>query len=179
MKFRKLRITWTVFCGIACVLLFALWVRSYRRVDELRGRLFGQQLLLGSKKGFIAGIVFNNNYSTDDWHWEVASSSVDEEQRSFHLKGSNLVDSLGIGWYDQPRYQSRDEQWLFGIRHSWSATLNGAGLLCRYCVLVLVTASLCIVPWIRHLKWRFSLQTLLLATTLVAVVLGLIEWAVR
>lgn len=26
---RYLRITWTAFCGIACVLLILLWVRSY------------------------------------------------------------------------------------------------------------------------------------------------------
>src|SRR3954451_11071314 len=29
MKFRKLRIAWSAACGIACVLLIVLWVRSY------------------------------------------------------------------------------------------------------------------------------------------------------
>src|SRR6476620_7609681 len=29
MRFRKLRIAWSVMCGIACVLLIVLWVRSY------------------------------------------------------------------------------------------------------------------------------------------------------
>src|SRR4051812_40405307 len=29
MRFRKLRIVWSVFCGLACVLLIVLWVRSY------------------------------------------------------------------------------------------------------------------------------------------------------
>ena len=30
MRFRKLRIAWSVGCGlVACVLLIALWVRSY------------------------------------------------------------------------------------------------------------------------------------------------------
>ena len=29
MRFRKLRIAWSVACGIACVLLIVLWVRSY------------------------------------------------------------------------------------------------------------------------------------------------------
>ena len=33
-----------------------------------------------------------------------------------------------------------------------------------------------VAPWLR---WRFSLRTLLIATTLVAVVLGLIVWSVR
>src|SRR5438045_559825 len=30
MRFRKLRIAWSVMCGIICVLLIALWMRSYR-----------------------------------------------------------------------------------------------------------------------------------------------------
>ena len=35
------------------------------------------------------------------------------------------------------------------------------------------------LPWIRQLRWRFTTRTLLLAVTAVAVVLGLIVWAVR
>ena len=38
MRFRKLRIAWSVGCGIACVLLIVLWVRSYTRHDGLWGR---------------------------------------------------------------------------------------------------------------------------------------------
>jgi hypothetical protein len=33
MKYRKLRIAWSVGWGLACVLLIVLWVRSYWRVD--------------------------------------------------------------------------------------------------------------------------------------------------
>lgn len=33
MRYRKLRIAWSVVCGIACVLLILLWVRSYQRLD--------------------------------------------------------------------------------------------------------------------------------------------------
>jgi hypothetical protein len=29
MSFRKLRIVWSVFCGVACLLLIVLWVLSY------------------------------------------------------------------------------------------------------------------------------------------------------
>src|SRR4051812_8535344 len=34
MRFRKLRIAWSGGCGIACVLLIALWVRSFNSVDS-------------------------------------------------------------------------------------------------------------------------------------------------
>jgi hypothetical protein len=33
LRYRKLRIVWSVGWGIACVLLIALWVRSYWRMD--------------------------------------------------------------------------------------------------------------------------------------------------
>ena len=43
---------------------------------------------------------------------------------------------------------------------------------------VLLFATLATAPWIRWSK-RFSLRTLLIATTLVAVVLGLVVYAAR
>jgi hypothetical protein len=39
----------------------------------------------------------------------------------------------------------------------------------------LLSATLAVIPWISR-SWRFSLRTLLIATTLVAVVLGLVVW---
>jgi len=43
MKYRKLRITWSVGCGIACVMLIVLWIRAgiskkngSRRVRKVR-----------------------------------------------------------------------------------------------------------------------------------------------
>ena len=41
MRFRKLRIAWSVVWGIACVLLIVLWVRSYWQVDILWHNLYG------------------------------------------------------------------------------------------------------------------------------------------
>jgi hypothetical protein len=35
MRFRKLRIAWSVFWGLACVLLIVLWVRSYWILNSL------------------------------------------------------------------------------------------------------------------------------------------------
>ena len=33
MKYRKLRIAWSVACAVVCLLLLAFWVRSYSWVD--------------------------------------------------------------------------------------------------------------------------------------------------
>ena len=35
MKFKKLRIVWSVICGLACILLMGLWIRSYWWADDL------------------------------------------------------------------------------------------------------------------------------------------------
>src|SRR6267378_2351347 len=49
---RYLRITWTVFCGIACVLLIALWVRSYRWQERIVIGLYGEH---GMQVSHVAG----------------------------------------------------------------------------------------------------------------------------
>jgi hypothetical protein len=48
-------------------------------------------------------------------------------------------------------------------------------LIIPYWLPCLATATLAIIPWLR----RFSLRTLLIAMTLIAVVLGLVIWAAR
>ena len=45
--------------------------------------------------------------------------------------------------------------------------------------LILLSALLAYVPWLRFWSTRFSLRTLLIVTTLIAVGLGLIAWAAR
>jgi hypothetical protein len=49
-------------------------------------------------------------------------------------------------------------------------------LLIPFWFLVFSSGALAIAPWIR---WRFSLLTMLIAITALAVLLGLIVWAVR
>jgi hypothetical protein len=48
-----------------------------------------------------------------------------------------------------------------------------------YWCLILISVVLVTAPWIRRIEWRFSLRTLLIATTLVAVGLGLVVWSLR
>ena len=60
----------------------------------------------------------------------------------------------------------------------WRRVISGFrsaryGWLLPYWVIVFSAAACASMPW---LPWRFSLRTLLIATTLVAVVLGLIVW---
>lgn len=66
-----------------------------------------------------------------------------------------------------------------GPRVSWRFDRlrpHGVVIYVPYWFLVTITASLSTAPWLR---WRFSLRTLLLATTLVAIGLGMIMWMSR
>jgi hypothetical protein len=52
---------------------------------------------------------------------------------------------------------------------------DGTSHSVRHVFWVLVAGTLAAFPWAES-KWQFSLRTLLIATTLVAVVLGIIVW---
>jgi hypothetical protein len=65
----------------------------------------------------------------------------------------------------------------FGLRTLSPANFEliaiGGGIALPYWLLVITFAATTTLPWLR---WRFSLRTLLIATTLVAIVLGLVVW---
>jgi hypothetical protein len=146
MRFRKLRITWSVGCGLACVLLIALWVRSYRWYD-----IGGYYSTVGS-------------LSLESQHGKVKVYTA-----IGHARGGGFV---GGTVYDKDnRNGPRLERWGFG--HSLLRPFDIYMAMPHWLPVLLLAAS-AIVPWIRRIKWRFSLLTLLIATTLVAAVLGLI-----
>jgi hypothetical protein len=128
MRYRKLRIAWSVTWGIVAVLLCVLWVRSYLVYDRVVVRW------------------------PNGLEWFIAYSN----------KGMYIVSTYGllaphihVGW------------WSIG-RSRW-----GTAVYLPYSLTVLVMCAVSIAPWIRC---RFSVGALLIATTLVAVVLGLIVW---
>src|SRR5262245_31344059 len=84
MKFRKLRIAWTVGWGIACLLLVALWVRSYWRFDTT-GTLVNQtQYSFTSLKGCVILL------------WADASSKVQLDRNFFSMPASKAEIGQGI-----------------------------------------------------------------------------------
>jgi hypothetical protein len=139
MRFRKLRIAWSVFWGLACVLLIALWVRSYFHLDRLSQFSAGRYSGIESTYGSIA--CWQEDSSSNDRPWQfstykpmiLAQFEYVHTKRGFVIRSPTLVPILVIG------------------------LLGG-------------------IPWIPS---RFTLRTLLIATTLVAVVLGLIAWSIR
>jgi hypothetical protein len=145
MRFRKLRIAWTVFCGIACVLLIVLSVRSYWRYDAV-ARIDGAlvEIRLFSNRGAVGVIRMD---------WSDANTNF-----------------VSHGW----QFESSPTYDLSAFYWNWTDSGDGMIRLPIWCltppIVVISTLS-----WTPKLS-RFSLRTLLVATTLIAVVLGLIVW---
>jgi hypothetical protein len=160
MRYRKLRIAWSVGCGILCLLLILLWVRSYWWFDILYYRL-GASTMFGvtSEEGAIRfqdcsriiGAMPRGWLRDRTWHGGYPPSDI---------ATGPLFKQVFRGFERQSRSTRHDTlqvpHWFFVL----IASVGGAA------------------PWI-HWSRRFSLRTLLITTTLVAALLGAIVWAVK
>ena len=163
MRFRKLRIAWSVVCAIACVLLIVSWVRSQSLYDAVSWRSGkGMYYSLMSQYGHLTVVNgFNPNDYSSGTHFEIGHKALNPFVDS--PTEPTLSGILGLRWYSSHGVRAFREL-ILAVPH-W--------------FVVLLSAALAVVPWIpslKNLNWRFSLRTLLIATTLVAVVLGLIVW---
>ncbi len=146
---RYLRITFSATCLIACVLLIVLWVRSYHWVDEISYRGSNTRYGVQSAGGTVAIYRYVEDpipYESD-FGWFVSNFKTDEI-------GFNHISTMGFVWAYVPS-QLCD----VGMPHIFLATVAS------------IASIVGALPWIR---WRFSVRTLLIATTLIAVLLGLI-----
>ena len=150
---RYLRIAFSATCLIACVLLIVLWVRSYWWADSVTN--VGNDLILHRGGTEIGSFFFG---------WE-----------DYKTTPKIPPPDITNGW----EYQRYDSNPHSGSP-AWMFTSNGdAGLVrCPAWFVTLCAMSFAIMPWLPWSK-RFSLRTLLIATTLVAMVLGLVAWAMR
>jgi hypothetical protein len=158
---RLLRITVSVVCGIVCLLLIALWVRSYWRADELT---MAARLRLTSIYGCIQykGPVGRWSFEKD-WGYLGWRPSRDEIRAITQTEPTPIdLDPKAKAWLK--RFGG------LGVGRpstAWRGSVPFWAVVC-------VVATLTVAPWIRQFRWRFSLRTLLLVTTLVAVMLGLV-----
>jgi hypothetical protein len=158
MRFRKLRIAWTVFCGIACALLIVLWVRSYSWNDSLFKRLGTREFVIQISRGDL-GIWFTptkpSQAPSDDTQWSIGKDRPADASAYFMLDGASIrpvPDQFGFYYGSTPQ---NTVAWI------------------PFYATVLAVAVAAGVPWL----WRFSLRTLLIVTTLIALVLGLVVYA--
>jgi hypothetical protein len=164
MRFRKLRIAWSVFWGLAAVLLIVLWVRSFWRWDvvyrpdnrmpQLAPTMFWTTEV-DSSRGQLRlarGLLVFGNLA-----WTRTIPPIPDRE-----VGKPLPSVLGFSYHERvPGTTRRPSEYVFVM---------------PYYIPFFLTCSLSLAPWVRCVPCRFSLRTLLIATTLVAVVLGEIVW---
>jgi hypothetical protein len=168
---RYLRISWTVFCGIACVLLVVLWVASCWRFDQIVHRTSSKHVALTTVRGKIAfGALDDPTLSRvfqRDWMRLKYSMKYQDKKTGspFPVFPVAVPDSA---IFIMPRFRSP-----FVMRPTNSTNYD---LSVPYWLLLLATTSLTAAPWLR---WRFSLKMLLVAMTMVALVLRILVYFAR
>jgi hypothetical protein len=181
----------SVVCLVACVALLVLWARSYRAFDRASGRLFGRvSVICVSYAGRMTTTFTDPSYLS--WSWPKHDSGpilphnrtlAEISNGDFSWSDTDVVwphkGKMGFGWIQHalcPNMPNGETGW--GPRgmsaRSWAAA--SAGVMVPHSFGVLIFASLASLPWMR---WRFSLRTLFIATTFLAVVLGMIAWLDR
>jgi hypothetical protein len=155
MRLRKLRIAWSVMCGMLCLLLLVLWVRSYRWTDAVQYHVAGKYMAgITSRQGVLCGgwTRFTTNEYVEEWfgssRWHTMCRPSEPLRPDF------------------PR-------WRIGVEPVEYFAPTG---IAPHWFPVVLLAALAVVPWTRWSPWRFSLRTLLIATTLVSLALGTIVW---
>ena len=150
---RYLRIVFSATCLIACVLLIVLWVRSYWWYDIYAFESSGNHtyvFLVSSADGVINTVGIPNDGAL--FHCSILAD-LSSAPKTGVMSGVTTFELVSTG-------QRTD----ISFPH-WFP--------------IFLLALLAGIPWLPWWSNRFSLRTLLIATTLVALMLGLIVWISR
>ena len=169
MRFRKLRIAWSVVWSVLALLLVVLWVRSYWFFDQFVQRR--------SVTDYVAYTTFQGQFSFGTGNDPVLQQIFTEvwTRRGFRTVEWDAAIRGPVALFPSTPHP-HDGQFIRWPQYSNPFTgLGYTEVLIPYWLPCLAAAALAAWPW---LKWpkRFSLRTLLIATTLVAVALGMIVW---
>jgi len=146
--FRLIRVVTSVMCLIGCGLLVVLWGRSYYVEDRATGHFsnsFGVRFY--SSRGWLVCCKNSAAGATQNYPWSV---------------------DLGADFWLQPG----DSRLQFSLPIDFIRGSRFASGSIPHWFLALVSGILAAVSW-ADWRCRFSLRTLLVATTLVAMALGL------
>jgi hypothetical protein len=158
---RYIRIAVTALSLTACALLIGLWVRSYHYRDfAIINISYSRWIHLISMHGRLSCAV-----ATPPGAFAPGAAPKLFPGIVYHLLRQRFTE--GNGSMDIPReFRPPIFNSLF---FDWNKYDDGVDIVIPYCFFVFVSATFAAAPWLRR---RFSLRTLLIATTLVAVVLG-------
>jgi hypothetical protein len=137
MRFRKLRIAWSVVWGIACISLIALWVRSNYWIDQVLVPVtHSAYVALGSMPNAF-GVGLTHKSPTGTW-------------AMLNMPTIDWLIALG----------ESGDSWSGASCFKMAA----GAIMMPYWFGVLLAAAFATAPW---LCWRFTLRTLLIAMTAV------------
>jgi len=159
---RALRVTWTAAFSLLTLLLIALWLRSYSHRDQTRGCIFGSRhhILVTSLRDQIA--VGYDEWRGTPHNWIFESKTEPENLISVYPSVTGVPPFSWLGF----RGHFRPNLWVLVIP-TWFLLCAGIGFA--------------ILPWtgIERKVKRFSLRTLLFATTLLALTLGFLVYYLK
>lgn len=151
MKYLKLRIGWSVMWGLTAVSVIVLWARSYQHYDFASHNFFGSQGVIIES---IRGVAFIK-----------------------YAPGAPIVNGYGSSAPDPSRKPAGTFPTGTWGGFAFSTRSGGRVSAAPFWFLSLIAIAFTIGPWAQTIR-RFSLRTLLMAITVVAVGLGLIVWLV-
>jgi hypothetical protein len=186
---RNLRIGVSAFFGLLTLLLVVLWVRSYWTFDAICHKHPVTMTECETATGFVGIGKWKRSRIPSNYEYEwLKSWSIRTTRRP---DGTNTMFEWSVrvflfqrrdGYRSILDRVSQQPSWQFaGFRiKTWG---SGWIAVAPFWALVGTSCSMAALPWVKR-NWfvpphRFSLRTLLIATTLLAAVLGLAVWAGR
>jgi hypothetical protein len=154
MRFRKLRIAWSVFWALACVLMTVLWVRSYNRA----GILFWHatktlEFTVLSNSGKLSTSVCDDpDLAYDKLVWRLSSVPWREDLRP---KTTSLGFKWGFNYEPAPHFHCHLLGFECGFNYEPRQPHFDCHLMVSFWFLVLASAAAIAIPWI-HWSKRFS-----------------------
>jgi hypothetical protein len=150
MKHRELRIAWSVVWGLVAVSLIMLWVRSRFQIESIERIVNAKPLYGMGTRQRIFNLPGRLELSAED----ITSSSINYEPTFWHR----------VKW---GMSEMNDGSW--GFKRIW--TSNHRMICFPHWFAVTLAGCVALLPWPPK---RFSLRTMLIATTLVAIMLGIV-----
>jgi hypothetical protein len=147
----------SIVCLVLCVALMGMWVRSYYWLDDFNFTPRGCTIGVGSASGRIA--------------IGAMPAKINPEKKLVEFTHSPFADWRS----DMNRI---DRQFSIIAQNGFVRDSNVFAFVIPYWFAVLIAGALSFAPWPR-VTYRFTLRTLFIAMTLLAVVLGMIAWLDR
>jgi hypothetical protein len=146
MRFCKLRIAWSAFWAVICVLLIMLWVRSYRLNDILT---------FATNKPAVTSFRLNVCLVSNWGYIQFTRAELLDNKRAWN-------------YWNQPGW------WRTDLGFEWR---DDGAIKVPDSILIVSALAFGVAPWLSYK--RFTLRTLLIATTAFATAIGLVVYTIR